>query len=223
MTIELPDAPRWVEAHGIAGEPDAWRESLGHGFALGHDAARLVVIGGDADPAAAAALARARPGHVVLFAIEREDLRSQVAAAGRAVERAILHTLVDVDRMPELEGAVLLGDAALDHVPAQLAGELGWARARSIDVWTVWVDGAPVSFAYAPWRSGRWFDVSVDTLPSARQLGLATVVAAAMIRNERACGREPVWGADEGNHASLALAHRLGFEPMDELWVAASA
>jgi hypothetical protein len=244
MTVDLPDAPRWVEAHGIAGEPDAWREPLGDGFALGHDAARLVVIGGDADADAAGALARARPGHVVLFEIEREDLRSRLAAAGRAIDRAILHALDRsgsagprsaaegrrgelfddaADRMPELDGAVLLGDAALDHVPAPLASELGWARARGLDVWTVWVDGAPASFAYAPWRSRRWFDVSVDTLASARQLGLATVVATAMIRAERACGREPVWGADEANHASLALARRLGFEPVDELWVAAAA
>ena len=38
--LELPDVPRWVEAHGIAGDPDGWRESLGSGFVLGHDAAR---------------------------------------------------------------------------------------------------------------------------------------------------------------------------------------
>jgi L-amino acid N-acyltransferase YncA len=41
-----------------------------------------------------------------------------------------------------------------------------------------------------------------------------------MIRDERAQGREPVWGADEGNAASLRLAHSLGFVQSDELWVA---
>ena len=46
-----------------------------------------------------------------------------------------------------------------------------WARARG-PVWAAWLDGAPASFAYAPWRSAAWFDVSVDTLPGARQLGL---------------------------------------------------
>ena len=62
--------------------------------------------------------------------------------------------------------------------------------------------------------------MSVDTLPGARQLGLATIVASTLIRDERRHGREPVWGADEHNHASLRLAARLGFVPVDELWVA---
>jgi hypothetical protein len=57
----------------------------------------------------------------------------------------------------------------------------------------------------------------------ARQIGLATIVAAAMIRHERAAGREAVWGADEGNTASLGLAKRLGFVAVDEIWVAPCA
>jgi hypothetical protein len=43
----------------------------------------------------------------------------------------------------------------------------------------------------------------------------------AMIHDERARGREPVWGADEDNHASLALARKLGFQSVDEIWVSA--
>ena len=42
-----------------------------------------------------------------------------------------------------------------------------------------------------------------------------------MIREERARGAEPVWGADEENHASLRLAARLGFVAVDEIWVCA--
>ena len=211
--MELPDVPRWVEAHGIANDPAGWREELAGGFAVGHDAARLIVVAGDVTPEAVAPLA-ARP-HVIL--VEREELA--LALKGRRVERAILHTLPDPDALPDLEGASPLGDTP---VPPPLQDELAWARTRGT-VWAAWVDGEPVSFAYAPWRSPAWFDVSVDTLPSARQLGLATVVAAAMIRDERAHGREPVWGADEGNLASLRLAKRLGFEAVDEIWVCAPA
>ncbi len=223
MTIDLPDLPRWVEAHAIAADPAGWQRELGGGFALGHDRARLIVIAGDADPTQLDALARAHPGHAVLVELERQPLVEELQAAGRRVDRAILHTLPDPDLVPELEGAELLpADASLAHLPPELAEELIAIR-HSHMVWSAWVDGEPVSFAYAPWRSARWFDVSVDTLSSARQLGLATIVASAMIRDQRATGREPVWGAAEHNIASLRLATRLGFVESDALWVAPPA
>ncbi len=214
--LQLPDDPRWVEAHGIAADPASWRRTLGSGFAVGSDPARLIVIAGDADPSAAAALAREYRHHAMLATTG--ELVSALRSAGRTLERALIHTLGDPDGLPELEGAVRLpAGASLDHLPRPLADELALARTP---IWTAIVDGDPVAFAYAPWRSARWFDVSVDVLVSARQLGLGTLVASALIRDERADGREPVWAADEGNAASLALARRLGFAAIDEIWVA---
>jgi hypothetical protein len=131
-----------------------------------------------------------------------------------------LHVLPDDAALPDDEGAAPLpADADLSHLPPLLAAELGRAR-RDRVVHAVWVDGLPVSFAYAPWTTERWFDVSVDTAPEARQLGLATRVAAAMIRDGRAAGRAPVWGAAASNAASLRLAARLGFVEHDAIWVA---
>ena len=210
--IDVPDVPRWVEAHGIAADPEHWRTPLGGGYALGHDAARLIVIVGDADGKALEALAHAYPQHTMLL--------PQRAPIDRPLERAILHTLPDPNTLPDHEGAVLLDDAT--PLPDPLRDELTWAKQRG-PVFTVFLDAVPSAFAYAPWRSGKLFDVSVDTVIGARQLGLATSVSAAMIRHERAAGREPVWGADEGNAASLRLAKRLGFVAVDEIWVAACA
>ncbi len=217
--IALPDEPRWVEAHGIAGDPRGWTRQLGGGLALGHDTAKLIVIA-DVAPAAVTALAREHPQHTVL--VVAEPLVQALREAGRTPVRALLHTLPDPAALPDLEGAVALPEtAALDHIPPALAEELDDVRATSRGpIWTCYVDGAPVAFAYAPWRSAKWFDVSVDTLPFARQLGLGTIVASAMIQHERAAGRDPVWGADEDNVASLRLAKRLGFELRDHLWVA---
>jgi hypothetical protein len=213
---ELPDVPRWVEAHGIAADPEHWRTPLGNGFALGHDVARLIVIAGDPDREGVAALARAYPEHTLL-------LPQPIATIDRPTERAILHTLPDPEALPDLEGAAVLDDAVpLPALPPPLADELAWAKSRG-PVFTVVLDGQPAAFAYAPWRSAKLFDVSVDTVIGARQLGLGSIVAAAMIRHERAQGREPVWGADEGNVASLRLAARLGFVAVDEIWVAACA
>lgn len=197
----LPDLPRWVEANGIADEAGSWRRELGAGFAVGSDRAKLIALAGEIDVVAARILAAEYPQHVVL-AESPFDI-------GRQHSRAILHTL-DGDP-PDLEGATLLpADADLTHVP--FAAELAGHR-----VWTVYVDELPVAFAYAAWRTPTYFDVSVDTLPGARQLGLGTIVAAALIADERP--RAPVWGADEDNAASLRLAARLGFAPVDELWV----
>ncbi len=218
MTLGLPDLPRWIQAHGIAADPASWRRAVGSGFAVGSDAARLIVVAGEAEPAAIAALAADYPAYPVLA--EREEL---ARATGRAAVRIGLHTLPNDptafdEAVPELEGASLLpAGAVLDHLPPALAVELGHARGP---IWTAYVDGAPVSFAYAPWRSARWFDVSVDTLPGSRQLGLGRLVAAALIRDELAQGRAPVWGADEDNQASLRLARSLGFVAVDALWIA---
>lgn len=210
----IPDIPRWVEAHGIAGDPDHWREELGNGYALGHDATKLIVVIGEASPRALAALVSRFPQHALLL--------ESSALAPRPAQRAILHTL-DGGDVPDLEGALPLpADAVLPAgLTDGLAEELRWARTRGRTIWTAYVDNDPVSFAYAPWRSERYFDVSVDTLPGARQLGLATITAAAMIRDEQAKGRQAVWGADEANHASLRLAARLGFKAVDEIWVCA--
>lgn len=216
--LDLPDDPRWIEAHGIAADPASWRRVLGQGVAVGSDPARLVVVAGDADAAAVTALAQEVPRHTMLFAIEREDLAN---ATGRGVVRALLHTLPENAALPEFEGASPLpAEVTLGHVPAPLAEELAAVRAHRT-IWAAFVDRVPVSFAYAPWRSAQWFDVSVETLAEARQLGLARIVATAMIEEERAQGRRPVWGAGEGNLAWLRLAQGLGFVKVDELWVAA--
>ncbi len=205
--LALPDSPRWVEAHGIAADPTSWRRELGAGFALGNDRTKLIVIAGDVERASVDALAAELPAHAILV------------GEGYGGERAILHTLPEPAALLELEGAVLLdNDAPLDHLQPALVEELRGTGGR---VWCAWVDELPVAFAYAPWRSEAWFDISVDVDPRARQLGLGTIVASALVHDERSRGREPVWGADEGNHASLALAKKLGFVPSDELWVIA--
>lgn len=199
MTLGLPDLPRWVEAHGMATAPTSWtREG-----AIGNSRAKLIVITG----AARTEDLRAEfPDHTILTVDE----------PALPHVRALLHTLPDPDTLPDHEGAALLDDhAPLDHVPAELRDELRAATR----VWAAWVDSLPVCFAHASSRSPTLFDVSVDTLPSARQLGLATLVAATMIRDERAAGREPVWGADEDNVASRRLAHRLGFVEVDVIYV----
>jgi L-amino acid N-acyltransferase YncA len=224
----VPDEPVWVEARAIALDDDAWAiPVVKDGWVLGADGARLIVSVGPVEVGAIALGELAERERAsgddwtMLAAIERDDVAERARAAGRPVARARVATLGDPSTVPELDGAVVLpDDADLAHLPAGLADEIARARAHR-PVWTAYVDGKPASFAYAPWRSERWFDVSVDTAPGYRQLGLAVVVASAMIHGERALGREAVWGADEDNAPSLRLAARLGFTDVGALWVVA--
>jgi hypothetical protein len=214
------DAPRWVEARAmlLAGAPIV---PAGGGAIVVSPDGGLGVALGDAAPSTVVAAARDGDVATLLVAIERDEVRAALAAGGWQVGRGILHTLADPTALPDGDGAVPLpGDAGLSHLPAPLAAEIERAR-RDRVVHAAYVDGAPVSFAYAPWATERWFDISVETAPGARQLGLATRVAAAMIHAGRDGGRAPVWGATEDNVASLRMAARLGFAACDAVWVAA--
>jgi len=134
-----------------------------------------------------------------------------------------VHTLSDPKALPAVGGArPLPPDAQLSHLEEDLRAELEDARSHAT-IWAAWVRDQPVSFAYASSRSENWFDISVDTAVGARQLGLATLAASAMIHAERALGREPVWCSLEDNIGSLRLAARLGFVATDEIWVVAPA
>lgn len=217
--LDLPDLPRWVSAHGIAAAPTSWRRELGGGFAVGNDAAQLIVVVGDPDILAIAQLAAERPAHAVLLARADATLATAVAGTHGVAKRAMLLTLPSLDELPDHDGAVVLPDTApLDHLRREVAEEIRAARVNG-EVWSAWVDGLPVAFAHAVWRSVAHSEISVDVDPSARQLGLGALVASALIHAETATGRAAVWGADEGNVASRRLARRLGFVETDELWV----
>lgn len=227
--LDLPDEPRWVEAHGLLADPASWHRAFPGGGLLGHDGAQLAVVHGggapshtlgDVVPAVADAL-REHPGLTALCG----DEVAAYALAARLDRRAVpaaLHTLPEpLDPLDSDDASIAPLHAAddLGHLPPPLRDEL--ARARDRTVWTAWVEGLPVAFAYASWRSPRWFDVSVDTAPGYRQLGLGERVARALILDEQRAGRRPVWGALDGNLASLRLAARLGFVAVDRLWVIA--
>lgn len=130
----------------------------------------------------------------------------------------------------------------LDHVPEKLRLELeaalkGRPTTRFVEgvvptrqdadadagalvpVAAAWHAGLPVSFCYPVLQTASLWDVSIDTLEEYRGLGLARRAARALVRQMRRVGKAPVWGALSSNHASLALARRLGFEEAGRLAV----
>jgi RimJ/RimL family protein N-acetyltransferase len=63
------------------------------------------------------------------------------------------------------------------------------------------------------------WDVSIDTLEEHRGRSLGAAAVRFMIEYMRGEGRDPVWGALESNRASLRLAAKLGFVPVDRIVV----
>ncbi len=81
------------------------------------------------------------------------------------------------------------------------------------------MDGRAVSFCYAALPTETLWDVSIDTLAAFRRRGLAAACFALAVETLSKTGRRPVWGAVDSNVASLQLAERLGFRPVDRLAV----
>jgi RimJ/RimL family protein N-acetyltransferase len=64
---------------------------------------------------------------------------------------------------------------------------------------------------------GSFGDVGVRVAPAQRRQGLATACASSVCSTLQAEGLVPVWGSSSENAASLAVAHKLGFEEVARL------
>lgn len=225
VLTSLPDLPRWVEARGLLLSRRGVVVDTGDGCRLicGRADRLVVPITVELSPQLGPIAAREVPGASVL-------LQDVMLPAGRyhlpdwTAENATLYTLPpdrarswQVPRWPTAPLSSEQLDAA-SHVPAPLLGELRDAVGRT-PVWSASKDGRPMAFAYAAQTTETWFDVSVDTLEEARNQGLGRAAAMGLIVDRMLRGLRPVWGAETRNEASHALARRLGFEPVDLVWV----
>jgi GNAT superfamily N-acetyltransferase len=226
LASALPDLPRWVETRGmlrsgrceivgaagpgpgdfllrgtdfglfcVAGEPDL--EPLAD--SLMRSAGRAVLcLPGEAGRVAAAVPPRWNPARVIVHSLDGGALSA-----------------------PSESSAVMLSPrdaASLGHVPEPLREEieaaLGFAHVAA-----VLEGGLPISFAYPSYETETLWDLSIDTLEGHRGRGLARACCEFLVAHMSRHGKEPVWGALESNVASLRLAARLGFAPVDELVV----
>lgn len=82
------------------------------------------------------------------------------------------------------------------------------------------VGGDPVSFCHAEIQTESLWDVAIDTLEQFRGQGHAVKAVEHLARHMlETYNKRPVWGALETNEASLRLAYKLGFQPVDEVVV----
>lgn len=152
-------------------------------------AAASVAIWDTVPPGARRALIYELPGELTGVAPHPTVLLAQG-------DEAALAGVGDAELRAELEDAIEDGPIAV-----ALAGE------------------AMAAFCYAGSVTETLWDISIDTLEAHRRRGLAGAAVARMQAVHAPSGRRPVWGAEVTNAASKGLATKLGFQPVDEVWL----
>lgn len=221
-----PDVPRWLEMRS------ALLSGTGEVVGAGDDGF-VVVDAGEGlvcvfERPAAGDIRRAVSGvsglQAVISAPEDREYVAEALPDYEAV-RAVLHLPGDDGlRLPDVpeEAVRLLEPREVEGSLERVSDELRWelrAAVRRSPVAAALFEGTPVSFCYAAARTETLWDVSVDTVEGFRRLGMAAMCVSYMAGVMLEEGLKPVWGAEEPNVASLSLAGKLGFAPVDEFVV----
>jgi len=226
LADSLPDIPRWIETRSmlLAGEG----EILGLtedplAFVIRDTRTSFVaVIGRPPEDAIREALHRT--GEDAYLIVQEDDEPYVHPLVPRFVSYpAVLHLQSDSSRLPEVPpGAVeFIQDddlARSEGVPDALRSELRTVLLHT-QIAAAIVDGRPVVFCYAGAETETLWDISIDTLEPYRRQGYAALAVAFLIGQMWRRRKRPVWGAEEQNAASMGLARKLGFTPVDRLFV----
>ncbi len=228
----LSDIPRFVETRAtlLGGDCEILgleEDAASPSFVVRDGEEDLVcVVGYPSREAVAEALARNGDASAVIAMPENVSRVAQ-AVPDREPQTAILHLLAKAERPPGAAGGqvrLLSGPEEIRLLPpglrAELRAELERTLRRGTPVVAAFVGDVPVSFCYVASETEGLWDVSIDTLEEHRRRGHAARCAAYMIRHMRnTVGKEPVWGAVESNAPSMGLAAKLGFVPVDRVFV----
>lgn len=233
----VPDRPEWVEARGMLLSGRCTVLSDHGGFVVRAREVPLAAVAGTPQIETIRRAMDDLPDTVSLVAqLDNADLVARAAprlsrheAVIHALPADVTHGLFEMaqDSFTVAQGSFTVAqgfspairllepdDAGLfDDLPDALRDELRIA-VRSSPIAAAFADGRPVSFAYPLWPTETLWDMSIDTLESHRRRGYAAQAARALIVHMARDGRLPVWGAVEGNIASLRLAVKLGFQPV---------
>jgi RimJ/RimL family protein N-acetyltransferase len=181
----------------------------------------LAAVVGLPDPDGMRAAVAAAPGVATLLAMRDAFEPVRRALPAWRFEEAVIHALPDPAPEWPLPGEhvrFLDADAPLLHLERALATEiaaaLGWAPVAA-----AWCDDRPVAFCYASSVTETLWDVSIDTALAYRRRGFAQGAVSLMGAFHRENAQLPVWGALVSNLPSMHLAERLGFAPVDTLYV----
>ena len=213
----VPDEPGWVDTRGVLLEnPELFGDSSGC-VAVHRGGRLLVAVGAPSGRAFDQALERAHPAAELLATAAAIPYVQRYL--GLEGSRAFIHSLGagGLRRQPQRPEAVLLTPgASLEQFPDEIRWEVGQMEGRW-PIAAMFEQGVPVSICFPALVTERYWDVAVETSALFRRCGRAGSAFERLEYEMRQLGREPVWGAAENNHASLALAGKLGFVQIGEV------
>jgi GNAT superfamily N-acetyltransferase len=219
----IADEPRWVEVRSILLSGRARVEvasTTPPAFVVVRpDIAQGGVIG---RPPHGAIQALAADADEMLVEPEHAEWVAQ-ALPSWSFELAMLHVLGGAPRLPHVEPGLVRAMSrdelgGWSDIPDDLREELREAEAETT-VFAAFAGERPAAFCYAGAVTESLWDLSIDTLEPYRRQGYATRCAAFVIEHMRAAGKRPVWGSLVSNVASTQLAAKLGFVPVDTIFV----
>ena len=223
----LPDIPRWVETRGMLltgrGEILGAASKSSPDFVVRGLNNRLISVVGKPD-ALCLNQAVAKSGlEVEVLAMPENDGYVGSILQGWCRSPAILHRLAQPIQFQIRKDVTVQfirqrGLHSLQEDFSDLVGEL-FDALDFTDIAAVMVENQPVSFCYAGRETETLWDISIDTLPDHRRRGYADHCVSFLIDHMARRGKQPVWGAEESNMASLTLAAKLGFKPVDRVTV----
>ena len=223
LAAALPDLPRWVETRWMLREGAGWARTAdgGMGVVVVAQDLRLGAVVGRPDPGVLrSALHDAAPGFALV--VQLSDLAHvRAALAGWAAPvLATIHRLparAPAEAPPD-PGVVVLAPPhgeLVSRLPPDMRREAPYATALAVQL----ADGIPVSMCQATAVTETLWDAGVETAEGHRRRGHASACFRALDAYMAAVGKEPVWGVEEGNRASIELARKLGFEAVEQLAV----
>jgi RimJ/RimL family protein N-acetyltransferase len=222
----LPDLPRWVEVRSmlLSGRCELFGadESGGARFAVSDPDREVIALVGRPDRSVVEQALSSTEGKGVVICPHEDSDHAQNGLSDWRMSPAALHRLSETARLPEEQDSRvrLLAPKEIGSldVPPDLKLELTIVAPYCL-IAATFDSNQPVSFCYVAWETEGLWDVSIDTLAEYRGRGLAVPAVFFLIGLMKEKRKQPVWGAEESNLASMRLASKLGFVPVDRLAV----
>ncbi len=223
----LPDIPRFIESRGMLlanrCKIFGFEESECKSFVVCHNEVGLISVIGKPSIEAIRQAVEGSDKQGAVLAFDDNYLMVKEGLPNWQSEKATLYLLVDSPTLPCVpDGRVRFLKAeeveSLTGISGELKEELV-IESKVTRIAATIIDDQAVSFCYAGAVTESLWDISIDTREGFRHQGYAALCVAFMIDHFNRQGKKPVWGAVESNTASMNLAAKLGFVPVDELYV----